>query len=190
MANAGHTFPLLVNGAVSEIELSGLPLGVDSDSDYSEARARLGPGDSVVLYTDGVLEAENAAGEIFTYERLEALIDTNRQLKPRAMVACMLHALRAWAGEALQSDDVTVVVLRRRLTHLGAELRSIVEDVLGAGPAALFWDDKLAPLAEADAEAWIAALPEIMKQAQAHLGRGLARELNQQLRLALEDYRA
>jgi sigma-B regulation protein RsbU (phosphoserine phosphatase) len=190
MANAGHTFPLLVNGAVSEIELSGLPLGVDADSDYREARAWLGPGDSVVLYTDGVLEAENMAGEIYTYERLEALIDANRQLKPRAMVALMLHNLRAWAGSALQSDDVTVVVLRRRLTHLGAELRSIVEDVLGAGQAPLFWDEYLAPLAEANAEAWIGGLPEIMKQAQARIGRGLARELNQQLRLALEDYRA
>jgi sigma-B regulation protein RsbU (phosphoserine phosphatase) len=190
MANAGHTFPLIVNGTVSEIELSGLPLGVDADSDYHEARTRLGPGDSVVLYTDGVLEAENAAGEIFTYERLEALIAANRQLKPRAMVACMLHELRAWAGDALQSDDVTVVVLRRRLTDLGDELRSIVEDVLGAEPAAPFWDETLAHLADADAEAWIAELPEIMKQAQARLGRGLARELHQQLRLTIEDYRA
>ncbi|MEI7769833.1 MAG: PP2C family protein-serine/threonine phosphatase [Chloroflexales bacterium] len=189
LANAGHTFPLLVNGAVSEIEISGLPLGVDADSDYREARAWLGPGDSVVLYTDGVLEAENAVGEIFTYERLEALIAANRQLKPRAMVACMLHELRAWAGSALQSDDVTVVVLRRRLTHLGAELRSIAEDVLGAEPAALLWEQHLAPLSDANAEAWIAGLPEVMRQAQASLGRGLARELNQQLRLALEDYR-
>ncbi len=189
LANAGHTFPLLVNGTVSEIELSGLPLGVDADSDYSEAWAQLGPGDSVVLYTDGVLEAENPAGEIYTYERLEELIRANCQLKPRAMVARMLHELRAWAGTAIQSDDVTVVVLRRRLTHLGAELRSVVDDVLDTGPAALFWDDHLAPLADADAETWIASLPEIMKQAQAHLGRGLARELNQQLRLALEDYR-
>ena len=190
LANAGHTFPMLVNGAVSEIELSGLPLGVDPDSAYREARAWLGPGDSVVLYTDGVLEAENPAGEIYTYERLEALIAANRQLKPRAMVARMLHELRAWAGSALQSDDVTVVVLRRRLTHLGTELRSIVEDVLGAESAALLWDAHLMPLADANAEAWIADLPEIMKHAQAHLGRGLARELNQQLRLALEDYRA
>ncbi|NNJ09310.1 PP2C family protein-serine/threonine phosphatase [Chloroflexales bacterium ZM16-3] len=190
LANAGHTFPLIVNCTVSEIELSGLPLGVDADSDYREATAQLGPGDSVVLYTDGVLEAENAAGEIFTYERLEALIAANRQLKPRAMVALMLHELRTWSGDTLQTDDVTMVVLRRRLTDLGAELRSIVEDVLGAEPAAPFWDEELAPLAEANAEIWIAALPEIMKRAQSRLGRGLARELNQQLRLTLEDYRA
>jgi sigma-B regulation protein RsbU (phosphoserine phosphatase) len=105
-------------------------------------------------------------------------------------VARILHELRAWSGEALQSVDVTVVVLRRRFTDLGAELRSIVQDVLGAEPAAAFWDDTLAPLATANAEAWVAGLAEIMKPAQTRLGRGLARELHQQLRLALEDYRA
>jgi phosphoserine phosphatase RsbU/P len=190
MANAGHTFPLLVNGAVNEIEISGLPLGVDIDSDYNEARALLQPGDSVVLYTDGVIEAENAASEIFGYERLEDLIRANRQLKPRGLVALLLRELRVWAGEALQSDDVTIVVLRRRLTDLGGELRSIVEDVLDAPLAAQLWDEELTSLARASAESWIAALPEIMKRAQVRLGRGLARELNQQLRLALEDYRA
>lgn len=190
LANAGHTFPLLVNGSVSEIELSGLPLGVDSDSDYREERARLQPGDSVVLYTDGVIEAENPAGEIFGYERLAALIAANRQLKPRGLVALLLRELRAWAGEAHQSDDVTMVVLRRRLGDLGAELRSIAEDVLGAAAAGQFWAEEIGPLDGADAESWIAALPELMKRAQSRLGRGLARELNQQLRLALEDYRA
>ncbi|NTW00159.1 MAG: PP2C family protein-serine/threonine phosphatase [Oscillochloris sp.] len=190
LANAGHTFPLLVNGSVSEIELSGLPLGVDADSDYNEAQALLEPGDSIVFYTDGVIEAENVLKEIFGYERLEALISANSRLKPRAMVALLLHEIRAWAGEAIQSDDVTIVVLRRRLTDLGAELRSIVEDVLGTEPAAQFWGNELTMLAAASAEAWIIALPEIMRRAQAHLGRGLARELNQQLRLALEDYRS
>jgi sigma-B regulation protein RsbU (phosphoserine phosphatase) len=64
-----------------------------------------------------------------------------------------------------------------------------VEDVLGAGQAAQLWEEELLPLAEADAEVWVAALPEVMRRSQARLGRGLARELNQQLRLALEDYR-
>jgi sigma-B regulation protein RsbU (phosphoserine phosphatase) len=189
LANAGHTFPMIVNGTVSELELSGLPLGVDTDSDYCEARAVLEPGDSVVLYTDGVLEAENVAGEIFGYERLAALIAANNCLKPRAMVSLLLHELRAWAGAALQSDDVTMVVLRRRLAHMGAELYSIVQDVLGPGAAVQLWEELLLPLANADAETWVAALPEVMRRAQVALGRGLARELNQQLRLALEDYR-
>ncbi|NTV64124.1 MAG: PP2C family protein-serine/threonine phosphatase [Oscillochloris sp.] len=189
LSNAGHTFPLLVNGSVSEIEISGLPLGVDLESDYHEIRTLLAPGDSVVLYTDGVIEAENSAGQIFGYERLEQLISANRQLKPRAMVALLLRELRAWAGTALQSDDVTVVVLRRRQTDLSAELRSIVDDVLEYESATQFWNEELTLLAEATADEWITALPEITRRAQARLGRGLARELHQQLRLALEDYR-
>ncbi len=194
IANAGHTFPLFVNGSVSELELSGLPLGVDADSDYSEATAEMGPGDTVILYTDGVLEAENARGEIFTYERLHALVAANAHLKPRAMVALMLHELRGWSA-GRQSDDVTIVVLRRRLSSLAAELRGIAAEVLGEERAGPFWAEAAPRIAEAGPagggapEAWIGALPELLGLAQARFGRGLARELNQQLRLAIEDYR-
>lgn len=189
IANAGHTFPLFVNGTVSELELSGLPLGVDIDSDYVEATAEVGPGDTVILYTDGVLEAENERGEIFTYERLHALVTANTGLKPRAMVALLLHELRAWSAGS-QSDDVTIVVLRRRLISLAGELRGIADEVLGAERAALFWGEATTALgAEADAEAWVRVLPELLKLAQARFGRGLGRELIQQLRLAVEDYR-
>jgi sigma-B regulation protein RsbU (phosphoserine phosphatase) len=189
VANAGHTFPLLVNGQVHELELSGLPLGVDSDSDYVEARVQIAPGDSVVLYTDGVLEAENDAGEIFSYERLHALVSANRHLKPRALVARLLQELRAWSVGS-QSDDITMVVLRRRLSDLHAELRSVSEDVLGPERADALWAaiDGY-PERPHDAESWLAFLPDLIGMVQARYGRGLARELNQQLRLTLEDYR-
>lgn len=187
VANAGHTFPLLVNGSVCELELSGLPLGVDGDSDYCEATAEVGPGDTMILYTDGVLEAENDRGEIFSYERLHALVAANAGLKPRAMVALLLNTLRSWS-QGVQSDDVTIVVLRRRLSSLAAELRGVAEEVLGAERAAALWAEGT-PGEAAEATAWLAALPELIKLAQARFGRGLARELHQQLRLALEDYR-
>jgi phosphoserine phosphatase RsbU/P len=188
LANAGHTFPLFINGTVNELELSGLPLGVDDESDYEEATAIMRPGDTVLLYTDGVLEAENTAGEIYSYERLQALIEANCQLKPRAIVSLLLSELRAWSG-GRHSDDVTMVVLRRRLTSLADELRGIAADVLGAERAAAFWAETATLGQSADADAWIAALPALLKLAQARFGRGLARELNQQLRLAIEDYR-
>ncbi len=189
LANAGHTFPLLTSTTIHEVEISGLPLGVDMESDYREVTVCLHPGTSVVLYTDGVLEAENSDGEIFGYERLESLIAANAHLKPRAMVALMLHELREWAGGAVQSDDITIVVLRRRLTDLSAELRSIVLDVLGHEVGSNFWEEELAALSHRSAEVWISTLPDILKRNQSNLGRGLTRELNQQLRLALEDYR-
>ncbi len=187
VANAGHTFPLFVNCSVSELELSGLPLGVDLDSDYVEATAEVGPGDTVILYTDGVLEAENEHGEIFSYERLHALVSANARLRPRAMVALLLHALRGWSGGS-QSDDVTIVVLRRRLASLAAELRGVADEVLGPERAAAFWEEA-APADASQAEAWLAVLPDLLKLAQARFGRGLARELHQQLRLTIEDYR-
>jgi sigma-B regulation protein RsbU (phosphoserine phosphatase) len=187
IANAGHTFPLFVNGSVNELELSGLPLGVDLDSDYTEATAALAPGDMLILYTDGVLEAESPQGEIYTYERLHALVTANVTLRPRAMVARLLSELRGWSC-GRRSDDVTIVILRRRLASLVAELRGLADEVLGAERAAAFWDEAVLAGCD-DADAWIAAMPELLKQAQARFGRGPARELTQQLRLAIEDYR-
>jgi sigma-B regulation protein RsbU (phosphoserine phosphatase) len=189
LANAGHTFPLIVSGGVGELELSGLPLGVDGDSDYTEAGAALGHGDTVVLYTDGVLEAEDARGAIFSFERLQALVAAHTHLRPRALVALLLHELRAWSG-AGQTDDVTIVVLRRRLASLAVELRGVADEVLGAERAAALWAEAGGVVgAPADAEGWLAALPALFALAQERFGRGLARELQQQLRLTIEDYR-
>ncbi|MFV9506653.1 MAG: PP2C family protein-serine/threonine phosphatase [Oscillochloridaceae bacterium umkhey_bin13] len=191
LANAGHTFPMFVNGTVHELELSGLPLGVDGDSDYSEASAEVGPGDTVILYTDGVLEAEDQAGAIFSYERLQALIEAHAHLRPRAMVALMLHTLRAWSNGASQSDDVTIVILRRRLLDLDAELHGVVAEVLGPERADVFWEEATALRdGQHGPEHWIQMLPTLIKQAQTRFGRGLARELQQQLRLTIEDYRS
>ena len=194
VANAGQTFPLIVNGHVHELELSGLPLGVDSDSDYAEATIELQPGDSVILYTDGVLEAENSTGEIFTYERLAALVSANARLKPRAIVARLLQELRAWSGTSRQTDDITIVALRRRLARLNDELRSVVDDVLGEEPAAILWatggEQSDMNLTDGGANEWLEALPNLIRLAQGMFNRGQTRELQQQLRLAIEEYRA
>jgi sigma-B regulation protein RsbU (phosphoserine phosphatase) len=138
-----------------------------------------------------VLEAENAAGEIYSFERLQALVEAHAGLKPRALVALLLQELRAWSG-GRQTDDVTMVVLRRRLPDLAAELRGIVAEVLGETGAEELWAATQAQVGAermADALAWIEALPGLMRLAQTRFGRGLARELQQQLRLTIEDYR-
>src|SRR4029450_10390439 len=107
MAKPGHTSPVLINGQVSEVELSGLPLGVDGDSDYDEASAVIHPGETVVLYTDGGVEASAPDGEIYGYERLERMLRDNACLKPRALLAALLHELRLWS-DADQADDITM----------------------------------------------------------------------------------
>ncbi|HMO57119.1 MAG TPA: PP2C family protein-serine/threonine phosphatase, partial [Roseiflexaceae bacterium] len=187
-ANAGHLYPVLINGQVSELELSGLPLGVDDESDYGEASTILHPGDTVLLYTDGIIEAANAADEIYGYERLEHLLATTSP-KPRALVAALLAELRSWSLAA-QTDDITMVVVRRRLTDVGAELRSVADDVLGAERAAELWQVLPLPAASAPADTWRQHLAALISAAQSRFGRGLARELNGQLRLALEEYRS
>jgi sigma-B regulation protein RsbU (phosphoserine phosphatase) len=179
---------VLINGRVSEVELSGLPLGVDGDSDYDEVSAVIGPGETVLLYTDGVVEASTVDGEIYGYERLEAMLQANACLKPRALVAALLHELRAWGGSE-QADDITMVILRRRLEQLDAELRSIADDVLGVERAGQLWSELLLPSSDAPVAAWDEVLPTIVRATQGLFGRGLARELNGQLRLALEEYR-
>lgn len=192
-ANAGHTYPLLMNGVVNELELDGLPLGVDIDSDYGEITAHLQPGDSVLMYTDGVVEAAGPDEEYFSFERLESILDDCRQLKPRAMVARLLSEMRAWSGGNLQSDDVTMVVLRRRLANMCDELYSIGVDSLGVELAAELWSEfavgLTAGIQHASADEWIELLSTQARPLQARLGRGRARELLQQLRLAIEDYR-
>lgn len=186
LANAGHNYPVVINGRVRELELTGLPLGVDSDSDYEEASAAIGPGDTVLLYTDGVVEATSPSAEYFGYERLERLLAERPGMKPRALMGALLHELRTWS-ESGQADDITVVVLRRRLERLEDELRSVADDVLGAVRAVELW--AVAPPHGAPPAAWAEAIPELVREAQARFGRGLARELSGQLRQALEEYR-
>jgi len=188
MANAGHNYPVLINGQVSEVELSGLPLGVDGDSEYDEASAVIRPGETMVLYTDGVIEAGPPGGEIYGYERLERTLRHHACLKPRALLAVLLHELRLWSG-ADQADDITIVIFRRRLEQLDIELRGIADDVLGPNRSAQLWVEVALPGSAAPVTAWDEALPAIVRATQNLFGRGLARELNGQLRLALEEYR-
>lgn len=188
IANAGHNYPLLVNGSVQEIELSGLPLGVDCDSEYSEEGTLLQHGDVVIFYTDGVVEATNPQAEMFGHERLMALLAEHGRRKPRALVAMLLHEVRAWSQHT-QSDDITVVIVRRRLAAVGAELRSVADDVLGTERTAALWNDLDLPSLDAPLERWAEVLPAIGRTIQEQYGRGLARELQGQFRAVLEEYR-
>ncbi len=187
-ANAGHNYPVIVNGTVDEIELSGMPLGVDGDSEYNEACTVIAPGTLVLLYTDGVVEAEDARGELYGYERLTALLADHAPARPRTLVARLLQELRSWNGGG-QADDVTLVALRRRLASPAAELRTITDEVLGVMRAHELWGALVLPGAGATGEDWAAAVPEIGAVAQARFGRGLGRDLLAQLRDAVEDYR-
>lgn len=112
---AGHP-PLLrwrtADGTFARIESNGLLFGVGQDCDYPVCELRLSPGDRFLLYTDGVTEAENAAGEAFGDRKLEKVIRAHQSVAPMELTHRLVAELRAWQSPSgTQQDDLTLVVV-------------------------------------------------------------------------------
>ena len=115
-ANGGHCNPLVVHPDGSSTELpqtNGVALGIMPDLDYHEDVATLNPGDTLILYTDGVSEAMNADGEEFGVERLQQVFVDQPPTGARMANEAVLQAVADFAGGTPQSDDVTCLVLYR-----------------------------------------------------------------------------
>jgi serine phosphatase RsbU (regulator of sigma subunit) len=112
-AGAGHPPPRIVdpNGTVHALDIHGLVLGVEPGERYEEARASLAVGGSVVLYTDGVLEARHE-GELYGFERLDAIVSAARELSAQDFAETVLADCRDFAENEL-ADDCAVVVVKR-----------------------------------------------------------------------------
>lgn len=112
--NAGHPPPfyLPAAGGVESLTAGGSVLGPIPDATYDRGFVRLGPGDLVVLYTDGVVEAENAAGKPFGSDRLIDTVKRHRRQGAESVVEAVCDALGEFTGEVPRQDDRTVVVLR------------------------------------------------------------------------------
>jgi len=105
--NCGHVKPLLHStGSIRCLENENLPVGLISPASFSSARLQLKDGDRLLLFTDGVVEADNPEGEFFGNERLEAALATEFSL------AKMFSALDDYRGQAPLSDDCTALCLR------------------------------------------------------------------------------
>jgi sigma-B regulation protein RsbU (phosphoserine phosphatase) len=111
-ASAGHPSPRLVRpgGTVEALSARGLAVGIARDQEYVEVTETLAPGDTVVLFTDGVIEARRE-GELYGEDRLERLLADKSELSPAALVDAVLEDCRAFAGEL--TDDCAVVALRK-----------------------------------------------------------------------------
>lgn len=106
---AGHPPLLFVRrGRVRAIEQNGLMLAVFDFASYSTAVHKLEPGDRIVLYTDGILEASNAAGDFFAHDRLCDLLIKTRGLSPPRAADSIISSVRQWSRK--QDDDLTVVI--------------------------------------------------------------------------------
>ncbi len=112
-ASAGHPAPRIVlpGGSTQHLEVHGLVLGIDGGQDYAECHANLPFGASLVLYTDGVVEARRD-GELYGDDRLDALLSERHELPARLLAAAVAEDAREFAGGDL-SDDLAVVVIRK-----------------------------------------------------------------------------
>ena len=112
-ANAGHDLPYQRHDdSVSELRATGMPLGLMPGMRYEEKETTLCPGDSLLLYSDGLVEAHNPSREMFGFPHLADLLAT----RPRDMpiIECLLNELAAFTGAGWeQEDDVTLVTLQR-----------------------------------------------------------------------------
>jgi phosphoserine phosphatase RsbU/P len=112
-SNAGHCAPLVVHidGSLTTLGTTGLPIGMIEDATYGVERMQLAPGDKIVIYSDGLTEAQNPEDRFFGTERLRNL------LKSKASATCadlhreILAAVEAYAEGTVLTDDVTLVVV-------------------------------------------------------------------------------
>jgi sigma-B regulation protein RsbU (phosphoserine phosphatase) len=115
--NAGHCPPYLVsplNGEpVQRLVRTGMPLGILGDETWERGVVQLGPGDALVLYTDGITEAVNEQNELFGEERLLESVKANLGRPAEDVRDAILGAVRGFAGDAPQSDDIALAVVVR-----------------------------------------------------------------------------
>jgi sigma-B regulation protein RsbU (phosphoserine phosphatase) len=114
-ANAGHNPPIIVraNGDAEMLQGGGPVLGILSIAPYSEMYAHLDHGDMLVLYSDGVTEANNAAYDEFDEERFIEVLKAHRTLPAAQIVQAVIKAVTDFAAGAPQADDITLLVAKR-----------------------------------------------------------------------------
>jgi serine phosphatase RsbU (regulator of sigma subunit)/anti-sigma regulatory factor (Ser/Thr protein kinase) len=126
-ANAGHNLPnLRSRDGVTELRAAGMPLGLLPDMDYDEHEATLGPGDSLLLHSDGLAEAHSPDREMFGFPRLAKLCGEREG--GEALIDLLLSELAVFTGSGWeQEDDITLVSLQRERGGDGDEPRLLDE---------------------------------------------------------------
>ena len=111
LSNAGHLPPIIkrADGTVKRFSpAGGSPLGILPGMEFGQETLLLGPGDTVVLYTDGIIEAMNAKDELYGYERFEELLRTGPS-DPDALKSAIVGEVNRFTGLSPQHDDMTLV---------------------------------------------------------------------------------
>ncbi|MEP7149164.1 MAG: SpoIIE family protein phosphatase [Acidobacteriota bacterium] len=113
MCNAGHLPPMIVGGDKSfEMAPSGLPLGLFCDSNFVSSGVKLEPGETLLLFTDGVTEANDHAEAEFGTERLRASINGSSFGHPTEILQKCVNAIASFRNGAARNDDLTMLALK------------------------------------------------------------------------------
>jgi serine phosphatase RsbU (regulator of sigma subunit) len=112
--NAGHNPPVLrrKSGAIEKLDQGGIPLGILESAPYTAGSAVLQSGDWLVIFTDGVVEAENARAEEYGEQRLLFVVHTGAELTPSQLLQSIMADLDRFVAGAPQHDDVTCMLVK------------------------------------------------------------------------------
>ncbi len=110
--SAGHDPPMLLReGKIRELDIGGMPLGIDGTVKYVRSIEHLRPGDLILMYTDGVIDAANYEGDSFGRGRLQESLIRHAALPPTQLAKQILWDVRRYAGLARLMDDITLVAI-------------------------------------------------------------------------------
>ena len=114
--NAGHNPPLIVHsaGTMEQLAAGGLPLGIMPDADYRQGLTKLHPGDVLVIYSDGVSEAQSPSGEEFGATRLYDVVARNLDASAAGIRDRIESALTKFSQGTPAADDITLVIVKRQ----------------------------------------------------------------------------
>jgi sigma-B regulation protein RsbU (phosphoserine phosphatase) len=112
--NAGHNNPILrrASGQIERLDIGGLPLGIMPEVKYQCGQVTLAPGDWLVIFTDGLVEAENARQEEYGETRLLGALERGKSVEPRDLLKQLMAEVDLFVGNTPQHDDVTCMLLK------------------------------------------------------------------------------
>jgi len=112
--NAGHNPPILrrPDGTLEKLEVGGLPLGIEENTSFETGEVQLAPGDALILYTDGVVEAFNERNEEFGNERWCTAIRGLPEINAEETLRSLMRQVDGFVGATRQSDDITCLIFR------------------------------------------------------------------------------